>query len=127
MERHHGCCPATIATDVNQQTNRHVWSAAPEGVALAKAKRRCSYRREAGEVACVFEKARTVAESGTLGGDGPGFVSSSTPCGLCQAVLVGLADGLGAVAGASLVQDPVDVGLDGCVAEDELVCDLVVR
>jgi hypothetical protein len=33
---------------------------------------------------------------------------------------------LGAVAGAGLVEDPVDVGLDGCVAEDELVCDLVL-
>jgi hypothetical protein len=41
-------------------------------------------------------------------------------------VLVCVADGLGAVAGAGLVVDPVDVGLDGHVAEDELVCDLAV-
>ena len=46
---------------------------------------------------------------------------------LCQAVLVGVADGSGAVAGAGFVEDPVDVGLDGCVAEDQLVCDLLVR
>ena len=45
---------------------------------------------------------------------------------LCQAVLVGVADGLAAVAGAGFVEDSVDVGLDGCVAEDELVCDLAV-
>ena len=46
---------------------------------------------------------------------------------LCQAVLVGVAHGLGAVAGAGFVEDPVDVGLDGCVAEYELVGDLAVR
>ena len=56
----------------------------------------------------------------------PARPNTRTPV-LRQAVLVGVADGLGAVAGAGLVEDPVDVGLDGCVAEDELVCDLVVR
>ena len=45
---------------------------------------------------------------------------------LGQAVLVGVADGLGAVAGAGLVEDPVDVGLDCRVAEHELVGDLAV-
>ena len=45
---------------------------------------------------------------------------------LRQVVLVGVADGLGAVAGAGFVEDAVDVGLDGGVAEDQLVCDLVV-
>jgi hypothetical protein len=45
---------------------------------------------------------------------------------LCEVVLVGVADGLGAVAGAGFVEDPVDVGLDGGVAEDQLVCDLGV-
>ena len=45
---------------------------------------------------------------------------------LRQPVLVRVADRLGAVAGTGFVEDPVDVGLDGCVAEDELVCDLVL-
>src|SRR5437588_2202056 len=45
---------------------------------------------------------------------------------LCQAVLVGVAHGLGAVAGAGLVEDTVDVGLDGRVAEDQLVRALAV-
>jgi hypothetical protein len=49
------------------------------------------------------------------------------PTVLCQTVLVGVAHSLGAVAGAGLVEDPVDVGLDGGAAEDELVCDLAVR
>src|SRR5690349_5064930 len=46
---------------------------------------------------------------------------------LCQPVFVGVAHGLGAISGAGLVEDPVDVGLDGCVAEDELVGDFAVR
>src|ERR1035437_4017976 len=46
---------------------------------------------------------------------------------LCQAVLVCVANGLGAVAGAGLVEDPVDVGLDCGAAEEQRVCDLGVR
>ena len=46
---------------------------------------------------------------------------------LCQPVFIGVAHGLGAISGAGLVEDPVDVGLDGCVAEDELVGDFAVR
>lgn len=45
---------------------------------------------------------------------------------LRQTVLVGIAHGLSAVANTRLVEDPVDVGLDGCAAEDELVGDLAV-
>ena len=45
---------------------------------------------------------------------------------LCQSVSIGVAHGLGAISGAGLVEDPVDVGLDGCVAEDELVGDFAV-
>ena len=41
-------------------------------------------------------------------------------------VLVGVADGLGAVAGAGLGEDPVDVRLDGGVAEVEAPGDLGV-
>ena len=95
--------------------------------------RSCIRRRPA-----ALLSARTTCLVGVLGSlvplrkrglraDGPGLASSSARCGLCQAVLVGVADGLGAVAGAGLVEDSVDVGLDGCVAEDERVCDLVVR
>src|SRR5579859_3858793 len=43
-----------------------------------------------------------------------------------QAVLVGVPDGLGPVAGAGLGEDPVDVGLDRGVAEVEALADLGV-
>ena len=46
---------------------------------------------------------------------------------LRQPVLIGVAHGLGAISGAGLVEDPVDVGLDGCTAKDELVGDFAVR
>ena len=46
--------------------------------------------------------------------------------GVCQAGLVGVADGLGAVAGAGLGEDPVDVGFHGGVADEELLGDLGV-
>ena len=65
---------------------------------------------------------REALGSGPARGDGDGEDDGL----LCEVVLVGVADGLGAVAGAGFVEDPVDVGLDGGVAEDELVCDLVV-
>ena len=47
--------------------------------------------------------------------------------GLGEAVFVGVADGLGAVAGACLLEDVVDVGLDGGGADDERGRDLRVR
>src|SRR5580765_5700524 len=43
-----------------------------------------------------------------------------------QSVLVGVVDGLGAVAGAGLCEDVVDVGFDRGVAEDQLAGDLEV-
>src|SRR6185312_4731427 len=44
-----------------------------------------------------------------------------------KAVLVGVAHGLGAIARAGLVEDPVNVRFDRGVAEDERVRDLLIR
>ena len=45
---------------------------------------------------------------------------------LGEVVLVGVADGLGAVGGADFGVDVVDVGFDGCFADEELLGDFGV-
>ena len=65
-------------------------------------------------MAGLRERARALSRTGEDGGTLDRVVAL-----LGESVLVGVADGLGAVAGAGLLEDVVDVGLDGGGADDE--------